>query len=249
MKIHVIYLYDDLYNNIFMNKLFYILLFYSFIRLISAQEAFIRPYKLGESFSIECRNDTGHWDGVICLESGAALKFSFGIDSFYYCSSNIADEAKFNRINALLRGEKHWDCRVGFAPDSQIYIPFTISLWGLAEVNHSHVNTHTNFVFHVDTGRIIAAGAYPVRDYFQLIQPNVIYNMHGAAKWFQKHSYTSVYGEDSSTGFTIPNEVSFVLAVALWTFICGVILLIGFYLIYSFHLKPSLIKKIKDKIQ
>jgi len=151
---------------------------------------------------------------------------------------------KFNLITSLISGDTHWKCRAAFVPDMAIYIPFTIAVWGLLESDHAHLNTHTNFVFHVDAGRIIAAAAYPIRDNFQFIKPGVIHNMHGAIKWFQKHSYSAVNYEDSSTGITLSEEISFIIAVGLWTFICGTIILLSFIGIYRFYLKPRLIKKI-----
>jgi len=152
---------------------------------------------------------------------------------------------KFNQIMSLLKSEVHWKCRAAFVPEMTIYIPFTIAVWGLPEADHAHVNTHTNFVFHVDSGRIIAAAAYPVRDNFQFIKPGIVHNMHGAVKWFQRHSYSAVNSEDSSTGvITLSDEFSFIIAVALWTFICGTGILFCFIGIYRYYLKPRLIKKI-----
>ena len=47
------------------------------------------------------------------------------------------------------------------APGLDFYLPFTIPVWGVVEVDHMHVDNHLNFIFHADRGRIIGVAAYP----------------------------------------------------------------------------------------
>jgi hypothetical protein len=42
-----------------------------------------------------------------------------------------------------------------------VWIPVTIPIWGVAEADHLHINTHLNFIFHADNGKITGAAIYP----------------------------------------------------------------------------------------
>lgn len=61
-----------------------------------------------------------------------------------------------------------------------MYIPFALSLWGLAEPTHIHImvirqflifQNHMQFVFHVVEGFFIGASAYGLRDNFTPLAP------------------------------------------------------------------------------
>ena len=75
-------------------------------------------------------------------------------------------------------------------------MPVMIPLWGVVEKDHVHINYHMNFVFHgsSDSGQIIGAAIYPVRDRFQLGKLGGTLNVHGPVRWFDKHSFKPLNG-------------------------------------------------------
>lgn len=54
-----------------------------------------------------------------------------------------------------------WECRVKVNRLDEIYIPFGIPLWGVAEPTHLHIDNHLNFLFHGQDGHVLGAVAYP----------------------------------------------------------------------------------------
>lgn len=130
--------------------------------------------------------------GLTCHENGRELSFRFGEDGFVYCGWHLANEDMYKFAAAVMRGEQGWQCRVPMSKDRSFYLPMPLSLWGVVEPGHMHINYHYNFIFHVDEGRIIGAAAYPVRDRFQYTRVRSTLNLHGPVKWFNKHSFLAV---------------------------------------------------------
>ena len=125
------------------------------------------------------------------------------------------------------------------------FVPFTIPVWGFVEKNHIHVDNHMNYVFHVDSGFIIGAAAYPVRDHFQETQKGSILNMHGAVRWFKKHGYEPFFGSLAATfweGFKTSFLQIFILVALVF-----VIVFNAFIVVYWVYLKPRIESKIGAK--
>jgi hypothetical protein len=101
-----------------------------------------------------------------------------------FLSSLINRERKyfFIEIFPTLLSE-NWNCRVAIVPDYTFYVPFAIPVWGVIEASHLHIDNHLNFIFHADSGKVIAAAAYPVRDIFQVTQQGSTIKMHGPVKY------------------------------------------------------------------
>ena len=51
--------------------------------------------------------------------------------------------------------------------DMSFHVPLPLSVWGVVERDHFHMDNHMNFVFHVELGKdgmegkIMGAAAYP----------------------------------------------------------------------------------------
>lgn len=53
-----------------------------------------------------------------------------------------------------------WPCRLRLTPESNLYVPMPVSLWGAGEETHMHINPHINFVLHATDDFITGAAAY-----------------------------------------------------------------------------------------
>ena len=142
---------------------------------LASARVHLKPWQRGDVVEVQCRDEvTKRWGpGPKCTESGERLKFKFGVDSFLYCGFKIEDEAMYNRTRKYITLEQAWHCRVPMSSDKSFHIPFPLSVWGVVEESHFHMDNHMNFVFHVElakdgtSGKIMGAAAYPVRDRFQ----------------------------------------------------------------------------------
>ena len=121
--------------------------------------------------------------GLICAENGRPLSFQFGRDGFLSCGFFLAHDDLYKFAAAVVQGDVGWNCRVPMSKDRSFFLPVLVPLWGVAEPGHLHINQHSNFIFHVDEGRIVGAAAYPVRDKFQYDKVKSMLNMHGPVKW------------------------------------------------------------------
>eukprot|EP00899_Mesostigma_viride_P023674 jgi/Mesvir1/4491/Mv09575-RA.1 len=148
-------------------------------------------YTIGAPVKVECMdwatNEWGH--GPVCKETGEELSVLFGYDTFLYCGLDMPDQAVYDNLVKIVKLEKAWHCRVPMAPGDSFYVPFTISLWGVVEDDHIHIDNHLNLVFHVDNRKIIGAAVYPVRDRFQFAKPGAIVSLHGPVRWFHRQSF------------------------------------------------------------
>eukprot|EP00823_Brevimastigomonas_motovehiculus_P002016 TRINITY_DN1306_c0_g1_i1.p1 TRINITY_DN1306_c0_g1~~TRINITY_DN1306_c0_g1_i1.p1 ORF type:complete len:236 (-),score=25.56 TRINITY_DN1306_c0_g1_i1:76-747(-) len=218
--------------------MFSLFLFASFILHFVNGE--IRPFEEREEFRMECKNSTGQWShGLICQETGLELQFLFGVDSFFSCGWLLSQE-EYTFAERVMKQEDAWQCRVPLSSDHTFFLPFSIPLWGLVEPSHIHLNYHMNFVFHVDDGRIIGVGVYPVRDRFQFGRVGSLINLHGPIRWFNKHSYMSLSA--SLHDQNSPSSCSFG-TVAGWCLLMILMSTVGFILLYTFKLRPQLIKR------
>ena len=54
-----------------------------------------------------------------------------------------------------------WDCQVRISPKEEIFVPFSIPVWGFVEPNHLHIDNHFNFIFHGYEGKVLGGASYP----------------------------------------------------------------------------------------
>ena len=89
------------------------------------------------------------------------------MDAFVYCGFKIMDEAAYNLTRSYITLKKAWNCRVAMSSDKSFHVPLPLSVWGVVEPDHFHMDNHMNFVFHVElgkdgaSGKIMGAAAYP----------------------------------------------------------------------------------------
>eukprot|EP01112_Ceratiomyxa_fruticulosa_P004757 TRINITY_DN1529_c0_g1_i1.p1 TRINITY_DN1529_c0_g1~~TRINITY_DN1529_c0_g1_i1.p1 ORF type:complete len:237 (+),score=31.50 TRINITY_DN1529_c0_g1_i1:73-783(+) len=199
-----------------------------------------RLYEFGEKLNVQCKNKNGEWGPPpTCVESGEALAWYFGVDTFVHCGLNIESEETYRWFSSLVDLNEVWTCRVAVVPDHDFYIPMFIPLWGVNEGSHLHINNHMNFVFHGEAGRVIGASIYPVRDRFQYTTPGLLIAIHGPSKWFLQHSFKD-YSYSYSFGDSWLGDLGMIL---LWCLVSIVITTLGLGLCYRFHLRPRLIRK------
>eukprot|EP00163_Fabomonas_tropica_P015105 TRINITY_DN2756_c0_g2_i1.p1 TRINITY_DN2756_c0_g2~~TRINITY_DN2756_c0_g2_i1.p1 ORF type:complete len:241 (+),score=39.65 TRINITY_DN2756_c0_g2_i1:133-855(+) len=198
-----------------------------------------------EELTMQCWNQTSNaWGpGPICVEDGKPLHFNFGIDTFLHCTWEVnKDDGTYDFLANVVSGKDGYRCRMPMSRDGRFHIPFYIQLWGVVEKDHFHVNTHLNFVFHVDSNKLIAVATYPVRDHFQMVIPNSMVTMHGPVKFFHRHSYDSMSNPDPR--LKIPSNWLSILYYCILTFVLWAVV---FFLGYRFVLKPRLVKKMLKK--
>jgi len=209
-------------------------------------------YKLGEPVLMQCKNSTKSWGkGPICRETGAEMVFPYGTDTFHYCGISIDSNEMYSNLSSLISRDENWNCRISIAPtkgnNEDFFIPFTIPIWGAQEPSHLHIDNHLNFVFHADSGKIIAAAAYPVRDKFQFIKTGAVLALHGPVKWFHKHSFKDVSQNTFNLG-AVPNSALVVVStVFLWCCLIFILSFIAFSVAWKYYYKPKLLKTLSTK--
>ena len=206
-------------------------------------------FELGEEFALECRNaTTGEWsDGPVCVENGKPMAFTFGVDRFLYCGLEISDAAFYEYLVRLLSLDMTRVCRVPMSADRTFFIPLVIPFWGVVEDDHVHVDNHINWVFHTEladdgeTGKILGAAAYPIRDKFQYGKIGSVINLHGPVRWFASHSFIGLSSASDDravvrTGTPTRTVAMLCAAVALAT----ALLLVCFY---QCRVRPRLVRR------
>jgi len=179
------------------------------------------------------------------------MVFSYGIDAFHYCGISIDSNEMYSNLISLISRDENWSCRISIAPTKgtaeDFFIPFTIPIWGAQEPSHLHIDNHLNFVFHADSGKIIAAAAYPVRDRFQFIKSGTVLALHGPVKWFHKHSFKDVSQNTFSVGVGSYSTITVISAVLFWCCLIFVLSFITFSFAWKYYYKPKLLKTLSTK--
>ena len=91
------------------------------------------------------------------------MEIKYGVDAMTHCQLPVPDEGTYAALTDVIDRRTTWSCRVMLMPDTDIWIPFSIPLWGLVEPTHLHVDNHINFLFHAFRGTLIGVAAYPCR--------------------------------------------------------------------------------------
>ena len=123
--------------------------------------------------------------------------------------------------------------------DGKFYVPVSLQLWGVIEKTHIHINTHMNWVFHVQENKLLAAAVYPVRDHFQMVTPGADLTMHGPVRWFYRHSYDTLSNPDPRLAPTAPQSQQLLYYSILSVLLSSLL----FALLYRFYLKPKVVSK------
>jgi len=223
------------------------------------QEHKCEAYEPGTPLTIQCKTSNSNtsqastWGpGLICVETGKEITFSYGQDTLLYCSLSIPDAQALNLLKKYIEREENLNCRVKMAPDHDVYIPFTIPFWGIVEQDHVHINNHLNFVFHGDTGKVIGATIYPVRDRFQFATVGSVISLHGIVKFFHKHSFMDLAAASfmpasgqQQAGTLLANfMLQPVVLVISWSIITFSFSLLAFIFVYRKYLKPKVLRTV-----
>jgi len=205
------------------------------------------PYRLGDDVKVECQNwGSGEWGpALVCKETGEELRITFGMEGFVACSMEIAGDAMYQSLVQIIRLNRTWQCRVPVSANDELYVPFTIPLWGVVEDDHIHVCNRVSFIFHVEAGKILAASIYPVRDRFQFGKPGSLISMHGPVKWFQGGTYQSFAAPGDTAALEAANSTECSLSTILGLmFLSSFATLLFAAWAYQRRLKPSLLRKL-----
>jgi hypothetical protein len=207
-----------------------------------------------EGDSAPARSEDGRWvEAWECEETGFPVGFEFGRDKFIYCGLKL-NAAWYAYVRELLKNEEAMMCRVGMDADDKYHLPVAITLCGLLEEDHIHINYHHQFVFHADDGLILGMAMYPARDRFQAVKEGSILNFHGPVRWFARHSYTPLSGSDVSSPSVAGAGASIVRTGAqkggfMWMLMYSVFLVTTVFvlltLLYVLKLKPDLLRHLK----
>ena len=203
-------------------------------------------YNEGDKVEIQCKiSGEEQWtSGPICHETGKELQFNFGIDSFRYCGLYVANETIYKEYVSLINLEKTWHCRVPMDPSKLSFVPFTLPLWGEIGTDSVRVNNRLNFLFHVNSGKIVGAAAYPVKDHFQYVRVDNLVPFHGAVKWFHQNTFQA---EALGTSVTaIKGAEDWVMVLASSGVSCFLTLVFA-AILYQRRLKPAIIRKCLKK--
>jgi hypothetical protein len=213
----------------------------------SAQSHQHRGHDLGEPLPIECLTpDHTSWEPMPCRDKQEPVAIRFGIDAAFQCTWSLDTDAAYALVRDAVAMQRTIHCRVPLdnertAGHLRFFAPVTITLWGIAESSHLHVNTHVNFVFHAHRGYMLGAAAYSVRDHFQIVQPGGVLNLHGKVHWFDGHAFVPYVHEPYRVPAAVAQRLAGV-AVVLWVVTVG--LSIGlFTLVYQRVLKVRLIRR------
>ncbi len=162
----------------------------------------------------------------------------FGVDSFFYCGWQIEKtDGSYDFLARVISGQETWRCRVPMSADATFFVNFDLQLWGVLEEDHFHLNAHMNFVFHVDDGKLIAAAVYPLRDHFHFVTPGTLVRMHGAVRWFHRHSYQPLSNPDERQGGSGVALGDFGVAV-YWIMVSAVVTSLIAFAVYTWYLRP-----------
>jgi hypothetical protein len=137
----------------------------------------------------------------------------YGVDAMSSCGWAV-DETFYQYLRSVVSGHAQFSCRIAIAKEqkssnnheSKMYVPFALSLWGLAEPTHIHIMNHMQFVFHVVEGFFIGASAYGLRDNFTPLFPGSLILMHGPTRWFLGHSFDSIKAKPLEIDAPPPHE-------------------------------------------
>lgn len=204
-----------------------------------------KVYSADDKVTFQCKNSSGSWGPApICADTQKELSFTFAKDEMISCHWKF-DETNYEFMKRLILRQDSWNCRVAMTKEEKpVYIPFTIPIWGVVEQDHIHIDNHINFVFHIDSGFLIGATAYPVRDVFQMGKLDTTIHMHGAIRWFKGQSFVPVFN-NLSFGLMSPSMSTVVLII--WVIIITFhIVLVVFLVCYAKFLKPRVIQQITD---
>jgi hypothetical protein len=207
-----------------------------------------RPHELGEELAIECLTpDLSSWEPMQCRNQQDPVVIRFGLDTDFQCSWPLESDAAYTLLRDALAMQRAIHCRVPLdnelsAGHLRFFAPVTITLWGIAEGSHLHVNTHVNFVFHAHRGYILGAAAYSVRDHFQIVQPGGVLQLHGKVHWFDGHAFVPYVHEP----FRLPPAAARRLTSAVLALWLSTLVLSGvvFTLFYKKVLKVRLIRRL-----
>ena len=150
----------------------------------------------------------------------------------------------------LIEQKATWNCRAKMTPGHEVWIPFTIPVWGVVEGSHIHVDNHLNFVFHAWQGSLVAVAAYPLRDQFAYIdRRGGSLNLHGHVKFFQGESFNPL----NSMAF-VPHDphrvearTTMVWTVLIWSLMSFFFTLLAATFFFYYKLKPDIIEVEKNK--
>lgn len=91
------------------------------------------------------------------------MEVKYGIDGMNHCELPITNQTTYDQIAEIVSINASWNCRVRMAPGTDIWIPFTMPLWGIVEPTHMHIDNHMNMIFHGYNGVLLGASAYPCK--------------------------------------------------------------------------------------
>ena len=204
-------------------------------------------YQVGTPLPLECLSpDNDTWKPIPCVDHQHPVQLIFGVDAAFRCRWPLYTEQAYEMLREAVAMRRAIHCRVPLDNEQEaghlrFFAPVTLSLWGIAEATHLHVNTHVNFVFHAHRGYILGAAAYSVRDHFQVVTRGDALQLHGKVHWFDGHEFVSYVHQP----FQLPPPV--VHRLTQYALLFAVVLFASsalfFYLLYQRVLKVRLAKQ------
>lgn len=83
----------------------------------------------------------------MCQNTNEEITFLYGQDAMVGCLWAI-DDVFYKFLQKVIMGHAQYQCRVPLSKDHSVYLPFSITLWGMVEPTHIHVMNHLQFIFH-----------------------------------------------------------------------------------------------------
>eukprot|EP00455_Lapot_gusevi_P024455 TRINITY_DN2546_c0_g1_i4.p1 TRINITY_DN2546_c0_g1~~TRINITY_DN2546_c0_g1_i4.p1 ORF type:complete len:228 (+),score=11.20 TRINITY_DN2546_c0_g1_i4:75-758(+) len=198
------------------------------------------PFNTNQEIKIECRDwVTGDWSDVKCVGDNQPLTLTFGTDQFLQCGIHISSQEHYQALSKFLLLQESWQCRIPISFERSVFMPFTIPLWGIVEPTHMHVNVHSNFVVHVQSGHILGAGAYPMRDRLQVIGVGSVMYFHGPVRWFHAGSYHASDHHD-----LIDLQTGITSIVIYWCMLVFFVTVFLMMMLYFLVVRPRLTRKL-----
>lgn len=119
--------------------------------ILDSNGNFVAPTTLEEEQGREGGNKV--WGKApICRDTLKELSFQFGVNTLTRCPLTV-DNSTYEFFKRTILGNGQYVCRIPMAKNGTNYIPFPISLWGMAEKgNHIHLMNHFQYIFHVRKG-------------------------------------------------------------------------------------------------
>lgn len=210
-------------------------------------------YRFNGPLEFECSRGPNHTFSKAfapqCVDSNKPLSFKYGIDSMSMCLMSFS-ASDVEWLIELIQQKKTWNCRALMTPGHDVWIPFSIPIWGVVEGTHIHVDNHLNFVFHAWQGSLLAVAAYPLRDQFAYIdRKGGSLSIHGHVKFFQGESFNplNVNAFVPHDPHRVKETISMIYTVIVWSLLSFFVTLIAAMLCFFFKLKPDIIEKEKGK--